>query len=295
MRFFYFFTLFFVALFFLNTSLAIAQASPFFAVSPTKAELWLAPGETGDKVITIANNLGGAARFTITVEDYVASGNGLKLLGQEDGVYSLKYYIQTPQSFVLGQGEKYELPITISLPANAPINSLHAAVVVEGQRLNEIRGAARVSSRIAVPFFIRVEGEAKEQGKLQKFALTGGPIQILGNNLNAYISFKNFGTTYLNPYGYLEIKNLLSQKVMRVPVDPWFILPKSTRTNDIELSRLNLSGLYSITLYQNRGYGDLIDSDRIFGLFISRLIFGLLSLLAVVIVMMVIMLKFKNK
>jgi len=115
---------------------------------------------------------------------------------------------------------------------------------------------ARVGSHV----FLTVGGEQVSSG--QTLAIntipdatwyTSGPIQL-------GVVYENTGSVHLNPYGEVTVKNILGEQVGYVELEPWFVLPESLRTREIEWSRDFLLGRYTVEARINRGYDDIIDT-----------------------------------
>lgn len=279
-------------------TLSMAQ-SPFFAVTPTKVELVVTPGDTEVREITILNNLGTTATFRLVVEDYTLNSGAktVSFLADESSPFSLKKYLTiSDREFILLPGQSKKVLTEVYLPATTPIGSLHGAVLVEAEPDTGIVGATRINSRVGVLFFVKVAGKVVERGGLKSFGAVGGPIQ-LGTLLppTVFISYRNDGNTYVNPYGFIEVRNIFGQKVATEKVSPWFVLPQTTRVRDVSLNQNSLVGIYFLKLYQNRGYQDIVDQDFAIMIRLPWFYIGIISLLIVIlIVSFSLMIKFKK-
>ena len=264
-------------------SLQAESVAPFFGVSPTKVEMMIKPGARAAREIHILNQLGGPARFTLSTADYTADADtgGVDILDGEAGFYSLRRYFNlSDYEFTLDQGETKTVSVAVSLPTAASVaGSLHGVVLVSGERMDRGQAAAKLASQAGILFFIQVEGRAQVEGRLTNLAVAGGRWHLNPDRRpTVNISYHNTGNTYLNPYGLLTVKNMISQKKMFLSVEPWFVLPHSERTKSIELTRQLGSGLYQVQVEQNRGYDDIIDTDTTWLVIISPwlLVLGLL-------------------
>ena len=100
-------------------------------------------------------------------------------------------------------------------------------------------------------FFVKVHGEVKQSGKLNS-------LTFVANSLN--IEFQNDGDIYLNPYGIINVYEYYTRKlVSKLVVDPWFVLPRSTRTRSVLINGLD-GGKYTAEITLNRGYENFIDN-----------------------------------
>lgn len=246
-----------------------------FVVGPGKTELRIDPGQTSLKNITITNRYGKEMRFNIEIEDFTSGKNpneAMSLMGDEKGPYSLRDYIKPEvMSFVLQQGDRASIPVSISIPADATPGGLYGAVIVTTETTDPLEKAQleaeqaksgiMIKSRIASLFFVRVNGPVTEDGilsefKVNKSVFTKGPI-------NFSYSFKNNGSVYLNPYGIIEITNLYGTVVEQISVQPYFVMPNFDRLMSKTWDREFTMGRYKATLKLNRGYGDQVDTKTV--------------------------------
>jgi hypothetical protein len=239
-----------------------------FIVEPGKTEIFANPGETVEKRITITNRIGKTVKFKLTTEDMVGTNDGtspVKLLGDENGPYTIKHFIQPEISeFSLDLGEKITIPVKVSIPYDAEPRGHYGALIVsnepdvlsEGQA-KEAEGRARLISRIGSLFFLRINGEGKEEGSLDNFKIIGPEKIFYEKRPSGFeISFKNTGNVHLVPHGLVTIKNMLGKNVGEIPVDAYFSLPDSIRYREVLWSDGIGLGRYTANLSLYPGYGD---------------------------------------
>ena len=258
----------FLASVFLFPTLSVA-AEGSFMVRPAKVELSGKPGETLHAVITLGNQLGAPATFTVSYEDVAAGQNpedSVTLLGEKRGPYPLRDLLRAPHTVSLVSGEEERVPVSVVIPADATPGGLYGSVIFTPVRT---KGAGNVvpDSRIGVLFFVRVQGEAKESGKLSLFETFNNQHVWFGrpsitDPVHTQIVFENTGTVHLNPYGKMSIKAFGSDAV-EVVVDPWYVLPGSTRMRENTLVQELSYGPNTIALELNRGYKDIVDDQTI--------------------------------
>jgi len=241
-----------------------------FVVGPGKQELTLNPGESKTIDLTVTNRMGEDKTFSIGVEDFTGSQNvdqTVVLLGDDRGPYSLKDYISVPEKeFTLKHGERATIPVTISIPADAEPGGLYGSVVVSTvsrPSSGEGSGAAAVVSRIGTLFFVTVPGAVAREGDLQSFKIAGGKHVFSSGPIQFQLLFQNTGAIHLDPYGEIDIKNILGEEVGQMIVDPWFALPDSLRLREVSWDRGTLFGVYTATAKINRGYDDIIDEKSV--------------------------------
>lgn len=239
-----------------------------FVVEPGKTEIFLNPGETVTKNITITNRINKTVKFKLTTEDMVGTTDSnvpIKLLGDETGPYSLKSFIQPEISeFSLELGEKIIIPITVTIPIDAEPRGYYGALIVSNEpevfgeeQSKEAEGKARLVSRIGSLFFLRINGEGKELGSLEDFKILGPSKAFYESNPRGFeILFKNDGNVHLVPYGKIIVRNMLGKDVKMLPVDAYFSLPNSIRYREVQWGEGTGLGRYTANLSLYKGYGN---------------------------------------
>lgn len=235
-----------------------------FIVGPGKQELLLDPGQVVVKGITVTNRFEKPTKFKLELEDFQGSnseGSPIQLMGLLKGPYSLKDYIKPEtMEFTLQPGDRATVAVQISVPKDAVPGGLYGSLIVTTETdetelatdPNATKSGVSIKSRIAVLYFVRVKGPVKEDGTMNVFKTDGkfyqkGPIEFT-------YSFKNNGSVYLNPYGYVEVKNLYGTVVERVKIDPYYVLPGSERIMKKNWDRGFMLGRYKAEIFLNRGY-----------------------------------------
>ncbi len=236
-----------------------------FALSPAKVELSIAPGETVAKTLTISNRHAKTLDFAVSVEDISGSDNPEEAVviggeGNGDGIYSLRDFLKPEVSFFrLGPNEEITFAVGISIPEDAPPGGRYGSVLISSASQESGGSGAVAISRLAALFFVRVGGEAREEGKLEDFRLR----EDAANPLRFEIFYKNTGNVHLIPYGRIDIKNMFGRSADSLILLPYFALPNSTRYQEIAWNDEVLPGRYSAALLLNRGYGNIVDEKII--------------------------------
>ncbi len=233
------------------TNVAYAAVPAVISITPAKQEVVVNPGETKIITLSVASSLTQSVSLKFKIEDLIAGQNSL--IGQ----------VTVPTTtLILNPGQSLNLPIKITLPTTAYPGTRYGqiAVVIKGM---EIAGnKAAVTTQLNSLLFIKIPGEVKESGRVTKFGLLNGLLNVPGKNIGFYIVFTNDGNTYLNPYGLIKINNWRGQELGHAVIDPWYVLPDSTRIRDITDLTLP-TGVYKATLELNRGYDDIVDANII--------------------------------
>ena len=244
-----------------------------FVVEPGKTEIFINPGETITKNVTITNRIGKNVKFKLTTEDMTGTDDPespIQLLGDDKGPYSLKdLIIPEINEFSLELGEKIIIPVTISVPIDAEPRGYYGALIISNEpevmgeeQSKETEGKARLISRIGSLFLLRINGEGKESGSLEDFKISGPEQSFYEKRPRGFeISFKNDGNVHLVPHGMIIIKNILGKEVGRIPVDAYFSLPDSIRYREVLWKEGSGLGRYTANLSLYPGYGNQNNVD----------------------------------
>ena len=241
-----------------------------FVMGPGKVEVSLKPGETRTVELTVTNRMGQPEQFRVEVEDTAAgrtSKQPIVLLGNDRGPYTLKDYIHIPKkTFTLQNMQRARIPVTISLPPDAEPGGRYGSVLVSivsrEADVNPANGAAPSSaiiSRIGTLFFVTTPGDVNTSGQLKSLTTIPNRKIFSSGPINFGLLFENTGDVHLDPYGEIDITNMFGQQVGQITLDPWFVLPRSSRTREILWDHQWLVGRYSATAKINRGYGNQVD------------------------------------
>jgi len=247
-----------------------------FTLSPAKIELTMKLGETSQRFLTLTNRESSPKRAVITFEDFAP----------EASAYSLIPYLATsPRVIDVPAGGSIQIPITVELPTTAPVGSFHGAVFFSFLPLEPLpTDGVITTSRLGALFFIQLaDGRAAASGRLNKFGLLDQRWFRAGESIIFYSNYTNSGNVYLNPYGLISLTNRLTQAKLVQTIDPWFVLPESSRTREITLARGLSFGWYEARLELNRGYADIVDEKTISFFVWSRPFVG--SLIAILIIL----------
>jgi hypothetical protein len=242
-----------------------------FVLEPGKIEVFVNPGETVTRNISVINRVNRKVDFKIETEDFIGSDNPntpVILLGNDKSPYSFKdNLIPEEDAFSLEFGQKIELPIRIQIPADAQPGGFYSSVIVSSMPSSDsenLQTGARIISRVGVLMFIRVNGPVEQSGDVTDFRIGGGEGSFMQSGPVPFeILFKNAGSVHLVPYGEIAIRNILGKQVAKIPVDAYFSLPKSTRYRQVIWEQAKLFGRYTATLTMNDGYEGKQDTKKV--------------------------------
>lgn len=240
-----------------------------FVVGPGRTEVFVAPGETVVREITITNRISDNRKFKLEIEDIAGSTDGsaaVSLTGSKRGPYSIRDYITLPrEEFALELGERARIPVTITVPPDTEPGGYYGSVLVSTIRPSERSeegGPAPTSpiiARVGSLFFVTVAGDAVQEGKVVDVHTTNNQWWYESGPVELNILTENSGSVHINPYGELSITNMFGEEVGFVELEPWFVLPNSLRVREVTWDREFLLGRYKVTARINRGYDDVVD------------------------------------
>lgn len=241
-----------------------------FVIGPGRFELEIEPGESRTVELIVSNRMGDRRLFSFEMEDMTGSEDGgetIKLLGEQEGPYTLRDYISVPhEKFYLDHAQRARIPVTITVPPDAEpggrYGSLLTTMASKPNEQTEAEGAQPTSpivSRIGTLFFVTVPGDIEWDSKLADFSTVNGQKIFWNGPIDFLLTSENTGSVHATPYGQLTITNLLGENVGSVQMQPWFVMPESVRTREISWNREFLIGRYTATVEVNRGYDNIVD------------------------------------
>ncbi|MES3031031.1 MAG: hypothetical protein V4697_01305 [Patescibacteria group bacterium] len=270
-----------------------------FVVGPGKYQVELKPGQSKVVNVIVSNRLGKDKAFQIQVEDFKGSRDPLKpviLLDGERGPYSLKDYLKFGSTtFMVNHAERVTIPVTVSIPSDAQPGGLYGSVIIstvttaqeqvlEGE---SSAGANPIVTRIGSLFFIKIAGDVKEDLVLKDFSLADHAWLLSGGSVSFQLLYENNGTVHENPYGFIRVKNMFGSEIAKIEVEPWFLLPDSTRLREVAWETPFLFGRYVATADIAKGYGGEKDLATVAFWVLPWKIIGLVFIVIVVIVLAV--------
>ncbi|MFA6520402.1 MAG: hypothetical protein WCT44_02215 [Candidatus Paceibacterota bacterium] len=239
-----------------------------FVVEPGKTEVFLNPGESMVKNISVTNRVNKTVKFKLSTEDFVGTDDANQpviLLGDTHSPYSLKDFI-TPEitEFSLEFGEKITIPVSVSVPLNAEPRGFYGALIVSNdpdkltnEVISEAQGKTRIVSRIGSLFLLKINGEGIESGDIENFKVIGPSKLFYSERPDGFeIAYKNTGNVHLVPYGTITIKNIFGKAVAVLPVDAYFALPDSVRYREVMWEDGFNLGRYTAHLSLYKGYNE---------------------------------------
>jgi hypothetical protein len=235
---------------------ALAANTVAISVSPPRFELFGNPGDNLSEKIKVNNTSDGEITYTVSVEDFVATGEE----GQVDfrdpatnkTTYSLANWVSVePTRFTVAAGKDYTLNFTVRIPKNAEPGGHYASVQITIAGGSVPGGGASVASRVGSLILLRVSGATTEKLTLENFDTDNnyyptGPVTF---NLRS----KNEGNVHVAPTGTIVITDIFGRKVKEIPLTQANVLPGAVRQVKTVWDQKNMVGRFTASLVATYG------------------------------------------
>ncbi|HRY62919.1 MAG TPA: hypothetical protein P5056_04090, partial [Candidatus Paceibacterota bacterium] len=212
-----------------------------FSIGPSKLEFQVDEGNIVKKELHIFNASGVDSLFNISFEDIFDKAT------VTPGVPKISKYLSVDNNnFLLKHGEEAVIDVFVKVPELNTDKFVGGAVLVS--RRDASSDATKISARLGALVFVDIGKMAKRSGYVTNFKyLEDGAFDIV---------FKNTGEAKLNPYGFIEFRNILGDYSGRSVVSPWYVLPGTERTLKINWERPSVfSPVYNAHLVMYPGFG----------------------------------------
>jgi len=215
-----------VAAFFLWFFTASAQSnnSVSLSVTPTLFEMAAAPQQVWSSNVKVINN----NRFSLTVyanavnfapQGETGQGKFLPVFEQVTEGATLAEWIDiTNEPITLAPGDSYQIPFTVTVPADAAPGGHFAAIMI-GTRPPDTAETFRINTSQIVTslFFVRIAGDVIEDGSIREFRTTETFLST--PNVNFEVRFQNKGNVHIQPQGEILIKNMWGKERGVIPIN----------------------------------------------------------------------------
>jgi hypothetical protein len=272
-------------------------------IAPPVLNLTADPGQTVKSTISLRDVSTSPLVVRNQINDFVAAGEDgtPKLLIDEEGnaepsPYSLKDWVQPLPQFTLKPREVNQLPLTIRVPQNAAPGGYYAVIRFTATPPGIDTSGVSLSASLGTLVLLRVNGEAKEDMKIEEFSTTknGKKITLLESApLTFTTRLRNNGSSHEQPTGQIAVKDMFGNAVANVNVNlnRNNILPSSIRRFDQPLDKSVIGdrvlfGRYTADLKVAYGSkGQTITESLSFWVIPWRMVaFGILLIVIIVVV-----------
>lgn len=209
-------------------------------IAPPVMNLTANPGQTITAQVSLRDISGGKLVVTGEINDFIAGGEDgtpkIILDNTTESPYSIKNWISPLPELRLDPKQIKNLPITITVPANAAPGGYYGTIRFTGVP-PELKGTGvSLSASLGALILLRVNGTAKENLSIQEFSVNnnrGGKANTIfeAAPLQFVVRLKNNGNIHEQPVGQIAITDMFNKKIaaMNVNLSSKNVLPSSIR------------------------------------------------------------------
>jgi hypothetical protein len=219
---------------------ACAQNTLSLTVTPPLFQLSIKPGDTWSSSLKVVNTNPRDLTLYASAMNFAPQGEGgrgkFTPITNEDAAYashSLARWIEiSGDALDIPQGQSKEIPFSVRIPADAEPGGHYAAILV-GTRPAEQGGGSHiaVASYVSSLLFIRIGGNASEEGSIREFYTEKTFLQ--SQDASFVLRFENIGNVHLQPQGDITVYNMWGKERGMIPInqktDFGNVLPSSIR------------------------------------------------------------------
>ena len=218
---------------------ALSPAANAIGVTPLRAFLKAAPGETVEGSVIAQNTTDTQQIVTLTKADFmVKEDESMQFIPevQEDNMYSMQNWIEFEKNDVLTEPNGgAEMKYKITVPADAASHAYYAAIFVQGKSPTAGEGAVSVGASVAHLVLLEVTGDLKASIEFKSFEMKRTEVSE-GETPKDEVQFKtvvfNTGNTHIAPDGSVKIYD--SAKTFKEEVllnrDQYNAMPNRSKT-----------------------------------------------------------------
>jgi hypothetical protein len=212
----------------LLTFFVLPFSASAISITPLTFEINVNPGEKIENYVTVFNNDGGRAAYTMSGEDFTAVGESGGVVIDKDApaAISAKSWLSfEPSTFELQLGESKNVKFTLQVPNEAEPGGKYTSIVV-GSAPVATEGGVGFAQKVASLLLIRVAGDINEKLAVKSF---DAPSFLEYPPVDLTLRFENNGNVHEKPAGYIFIKNWRGNEVARIPLPQERVIPKTVR------------------------------------------------------------------
>ncbi len=219
---------------------AMANAQVSVSLYPVSFRYDIPRGSSQTGVITVTNPSTVPLSLQVEAENFTGGDGGTVEFAPEGAKYGLLSWLTVDREpFVLGPGQKKEVPFTINVPENAEVGGHYGTILfrASGNPGGDGETAIGISGRIGSIILVSVPGDAKKSGQLVK---VGAPGFVQYGPLTLSASYKNTGSVHYVTKGTATFTGIFGRRT--VPFEEKTILPDVQRDTTATLDKTWLIG-----------------------------------------------------
>lgn len=253
------------------------QGGSGLSISPTRTELRIQPGESGEVEVSLRNVTRGeiiAKPFISDFESDDATGEPKLIADTKNrSSASVAGFFSGLQDVALKPGENKTATYKVSIPANAAPGGYYGAVTyraVPADQANLDAGQVALTANVASLVLVEVPGDITEQIQLTSVKILKGDKAgsfFTGKPNLAAITVKNNGNSFSKPFGTVSLTNMGGKEIHSYELNNATprgnILPKSSRTFSDEVKNISKPGRYTLTANISHGTGGEVITKKV--------------------------------
>ena len=238
-----------------------------YQISPPVTYLTMDPGTSTKATIKVTNLTDQQITLAVTKQNFVAKGEEgeVELTDAADPTYSLAPYFTLSQNLVdVPPRSTKDVTYSLDVPANAEPGGRYGSINFNTipAKLPSGQSGAAVKQELAALVFLRINGAANEQLKIDSFKTDKSFYEYSPVNFTARV--QNLGTVHEKPTGDIVVKNIFGFKIANVKLDEKYIIPGATRQLTATLNKKFLFGPYTAILSLHNGSQQLLTAKTSF-------------------------------
>lgn len=235
--------------------IAAANAQVSVSLYPVSFRYDIPRGSSQTGVITVSNPSDMPLSLQIETENFSGGDGGTVEYAPDGAKYGLLSWMSVDKTpFVLGAGQKKEIPFTVNVPQNAEVGGHYGTILfrASGADVDQSGSGSSIgiSGRIGSIILVSVPGDAKKSGE---FVSLTAPSFLQYGPLTVNASYKNTGSVHYVTKGSATFTGIFGRRT--VAFDEKTILPDVQRETSVVLDKTWLIGPIFTTATLEAGDG----------------------------------------
>lgn len=253
------------------------QSGSGLSISPTRSELRIQAGETGEVEISVRNVTRGAIVAKPFISDFesndVTGEPKLITNTEKRSSASIANFVSGLQDIQLAAGESKNVKYKVSIPRDAAPGGYYGAVTfraVPAEQAGLDSGQVALTANLASLVLVEVPGDITEQIQISGVKVLKGEKAgsfFTGKPNSASIQIKNNGNGFSKPFGTIVLNNMSGKEVFKYELNNATprgnILPKTTRTFTDKIEGISKPGRYTLIANVSHGSGGEVITQKV--------------------------------
>lgn len=224
---------------------AVTNDSQHIAITPSSAEVVVAPGESGTDSLAVVNQGSDSFNVSAAVSPYHVEGVDYDpQFTQLPGTVNASQWVtlQIPADTTLAPGKLLTINYTVSVPAGTQPGGYYAVIFAETSPVGVTKGVI-THNRVGEILYMTVTGAVKEAGSVTAGSM--GHFNTSGS-LTIPTLVRNTGGLHFKSAVTVTIKNLFGKQVFK-QADNRYVLPQTERRVSFTWTNQIPIGIYHVS------------------------------------------------